>query len=124
MQRAWNEIRRLSAVGAVHNRKGFTLASRSPEAILEHASDELLELTQAPNDIDELGDTLACLLHYAIRKNWSLDQIEDALLKKLTMRFTEVNDGACGQIKAEVGQCGKVGADCNYEKEGRGCGES
>lgn len=84
---AWAEVERLVETGAVH-RKGFRLSEVKPQFILEHAQDELIELMNSPDDIDELADLFGCLIHYAVKKDWSEADLEAAILKKLEMRFS------------------------------------
>jgi len=85
-QSAWTKIAQLVALNALH-RKGFRLQEISNYNILLGARAELLELKDSPDDIEELADTFACLIHYAQRKGWTGKEIEAAILKKLDERF-------------------------------------
>lgn len=88
MLTAWMEITGLIERNAKH-RKGFRLQEITPADVLKHALEEINELRDAPEDIDELGDAVACLLHYAIRRGWTLQDLESAIVRKLIKRFPE-----------------------------------
>jgi hypothetical protein len=86
MKDAWKEIERLHKVGT-HNKKCKRLDSFTPTEILKHAAQELVELASEQDDVDELADTLACLIHYAIVKGWSIQHVEERIFKKLSVRI-------------------------------------
>lgn len=88
MKRATREIKRLIEVNAKH-RKGFRLGEVGLPFILRQADAELQELCESPNDPDEMADLLGILIHYAIRKGWTEKYLEDILLDKLKLRFSE-----------------------------------
>ncbi len=86
MLRAWKEVARIAAMEATH-RRGFKLTKVSDEFILEGAVAELDELRDTPNNPMELADVFGCLIHYAIKKEWPMELIEECLLEKLAARF-------------------------------------
>jgi len=77
---------------ARHLRKNFRLLETPLADTLKRAKEELQELVEAPDDIDEMADTLANLLHYSVRKGWSTAQLYAAVSKKLNMRFAVDED--------------------------------
>lgn len=85
--KAWEKIRQLIATNALH-RKGFRLQDVSEGWILQHAFEELKELFDGPDDASELADLFGCLIHYAIKKGWTSELLDELLLKKLAERFT------------------------------------
>jgi hypothetical protein len=91
MQAAYRKIQLLAATGARH-RSGFQLTNVTDQFIIQGAINELRELAAAPDDCAELADVFGCLLHYAVKKGWSPELLENNLLKKLAVRFTETND--------------------------------
>ena len=86
MKAAWDEVRRLIDADAVH-RRGFTLKEVGPHFILHQAEMELAELKRAPNDPTELADVLGVLIHYAVKKGWTEEQLEELMLAKFKERF-------------------------------------
>lgn len=34
-----------------------------------------------------MADAMACLIHYCVRKEWTREKVDKAILKKLKMRF-------------------------------------
>ena len=88
MKTIWNRIQELIAARAIHNRKNFDLAEVRPQFIMGQAVAEFGELIQEPDDPEELGDVLSILLHYAIKKGWTLEDLEQRMLRKLDARFT------------------------------------
>lgn len=91
MNQAYAEIQRLISIDARHQ-KGFRLSEVTEENRLRYAQGEISEMIRAldgtdEEQIDELADVLACLLHHAVRKQWTLQRIDAAILKKLAMRF-------------------------------------
>lgn len=88
MKQAYSEIESLINRNAIH-RKGYPINSVTNEFVLNRAGEELQELRESPDDISELGDTIAILLHYAIRKKWTVEQIETAIIDKLKIRFSQ-----------------------------------
>jgi hypothetical protein len=88
MIQAWRQIERLIEVNAEH-RKGFRLTEVGPDFVLRQAAEELRELTEAPSDITELADLFGVLIHYAIKRGWTIAQLEEVLLMKLGLRFSE-----------------------------------
>ena len=101
MQKAMRAVGLLIAVKANH-RLGFVVGEVEPAFILERAAAELQELVAEPNDPDELADLFGILLHYAIKKGWSLDDIERRMLDKFRRRF-QLPDGVDpGLFWAEV----------------------
>ena len=93
MQDAYNEVLRLVCTNATH-RKGFRLLEISEEQPLNHAIEEIRELLNAKPEekLDELADAFGCLLHYAVRRGFTLPEIERAMLQKFKVRFTPDND--------------------------------
>jgi phosphoribosyl-ATP pyrophosphohydrolase len=89
VEKAWKEIERLLQKGAVHKRKRIKLAKMKPGKILQHAGEELVELACEQDDIEEMADVLNCLVHFCVQKNWSMDDISEAMLRKLKKRIKE-----------------------------------
>lgn len=54
---------------------------------IDRAIEELEELRSCPGDINELGDTLAILIHYAVRNGWRMEDVDRAVTQKLHERF-------------------------------------
>jgi hypothetical protein len=86
MKAAWDEVRRLIDADAVH-RRGFTLKEVGPHFILHQAIAELDELRTAPDDPMELADLIGVLIHYAVKKGWTEEQLERLMLAKFKERF-------------------------------------
>ena len=87
MKKAWKKIEDLIAKNARH-RKGFHLGEVRPQFILGQMLEELKELWDDPNDPNEIADLLGILIHYSIKKGWTMEKIEKCLLDKLDLRFT------------------------------------
>lgn len=97
MQRIWDEVAAYVAANAHNPRKGYRLGELTDEEVLSYAALEMFELTGSPDDVDELADLLGCLVHYAQRKGWSPARVEEALVRKLALRFPE----AARQVEIE-----------------------
>lgn len=80
-------IHMLIANDARHTKSGNRLQSLSDTEIFDHLRAEVDELSDAPDDVDEMGDILCILFHLAHRRGWSPRRMEEAALKKLSMRF-------------------------------------
>lgn len=93
MHKAWAEIQRLIDVNARH-RKGFCLGEVSDEQILRQAAAEIEELRQSPLDPTELADAIAPLFHYAIKHGWTMEYIEELMLRKFKERFSECEESS------------------------------
>lgn len=87
MQKIWDEIVAMKQRGVVH-RRGFNINEISCDEMLLNARHELDELIAEPDNPDELGDTVSILIHYCIRKGWSLEKIEELVLAKFKERFS------------------------------------
>lgn len=87
MKEAWREISNLVRLNATH-RKGWKLGDAAVALSVKNARDELSELVDSPDDVEELADVMGCLIVYAVKKGWSVRDVEKALLKKLRERFT------------------------------------
>lgn len=87
MKQAWDEIRWMVSKNALHKKGGFRLAEVQASFVLEQALKEFQELQAAPDDLDELADLFGVLIHYAIKKGWSMAQVQEALFRKLELRF-------------------------------------
>ncbi len=83
---AWTEIRRLIKANAMH-RDGFYLQDVDEGKILDQSMREFIGLMKAPDDAGELADLFGTLIHYAIFKKWTANQLEELLLSKLKLRF-------------------------------------
>ena len=62
-----------------------------PAKILVDTEDEMKELVEAfggPGELEELCDTMLCLFHFALKRKYTLDQIETMMLKMLAKGFT------------------------------------
>lgn len=90
MKIVWKEIQKLIDMNSRH-RKGFYFAEISQDFILAHGQEELSELIEEPNDIDEMGDLFGVLINYCCRMGWTMEDIEESIVKKLKMRFDYEN---------------------------------
>lgn len=90
--RAWDTIRRYSEANAQHWRKGYRLGEVTVEFILAAAADELQELREAPTDISEMADVMACLIHACQRQGWSPSDIGAEIERKLELRFGSLEE--------------------------------
>jgi hypothetical protein len=86
-------VRAYVGVNAQNVRKGYRLKDISDTQLLDHAAEELDELREAPHDPDEMADTLACLVHYCIRRGWTAGLMEDLVRRKLLLRFGPLPGG-------------------------------
>lgn len=89
MNRAFAEIAGLVNRNAKH-RKGFRLKEIPDDQPIRHAIIECTELLEAETDEDalfELADVFGYLIHYAVKKGWTVDQIDSAVVEKLNARF-------------------------------------
>lgn len=84
---AWQTVARYVDANARHATKGWRLGEITDQYILTYVLGEVCELLSAPDDIEEMADTLACLIHYALRKGWSEGDVNAAVLRKLSRRF-------------------------------------
>ena len=84
---SYKVVESLVKVNALHRKRNTRLQDATAESILLHAQEELQELLDAPDDIDELADLVAILMHYMIKKDWTPAQLDDAIVKKLKERF-------------------------------------
>jgi hypothetical protein len=89
MQRAWDTVAAYVAANAHNPRKGYRLKDLTDEQQLKYAAAEMTELLMAPGNLDELADLFGCLFHYAMRKGWTLQQIEVEIIRKLELRFPD-----------------------------------
>ena len=91
MKRAWELIELAERVGARHKRKGYALNEASVQTMFCHAREELDELEESVDqnspDIKELGDALSCLIHFAVRQGWTMEQVGEAMVMKLLLRL-------------------------------------
>lgn len=88
MKTAWDAIQWLTDNNVEH-RSGWKMQEIPPLAILGHARDELKELFDAPDDKEEIADTIASLFHYAQVKGVSYLELEQLILVKLSKRFNK-----------------------------------
>lgn len=86
MEKVWKKIEDIISNNDIHKRKGIVISQQKPKEILQHALEELIELNEAPDDIEEMADILNCLVHYCQKKEWSQEDIEKAMIKKLDER--------------------------------------
>lgn len=87
VQDAFAVVRDLHNANALH-RKGFRLGEVAGQAILNYAMREIDELSDAPDDIEELADIMNCLAHYAALKGWTRELIEAAMIRKMRARVS------------------------------------
>lgn len=88
---------------ARHKRKGFKYGDNTPDEMLRHAAEELVELVTAEavthdeegdyiyrkDDIaEELSDLLLILFHYAYIHGLHTDNLQIRMLDKMKQRFT------------------------------------
>jgi hypothetical protein len=86
-ERIMELFRKLHETDAVH-RRGFTLNETTQIGRLNFVVGEIHELSASPHDIEEMADVLAVLFDYALTEGWTLPQIEEAMIKKVTTRWT------------------------------------
>lgn len=87
MKRAWDAVAELIRLNATH-RKGFKLGEVKPPFILMQMQMEMNELRESPDSSEEWADLLGILIHYAQKKGWVMDRLEDIMLMKFKERFT------------------------------------
>lgn len=91
---AWNTVAAYVKANARHLRKGYRLGEIDVEFILAAAADELQELREAPTDLNEMADVMACLIHVAQRQGWKPSQVANAIKRKLELRFGKLEEYA------------------------------
>lgn len=119
MEKAYSLIRQLTEQNAKHKKKGWRLGDRTPEAHIRSAAEEVVELMSAftsresttdPEIVEELADVLGCLFGFAIKCHMSLEQIEEALVKKLHERFETLQDlPQTSSVGVDLPICSKCG---------------
>lgn len=82
----WQEVSLYDGANVRH-RKGHRLGDATAAFILSRAKEELEELEQAPDDVEEMADLMATLIHYCVRKGWTRDQLDRAMLTKMKLRL-------------------------------------
>lgn len=85
------ECERLWACDARHKR-GFRLGDRPPEHVLLHLIEEASEVGRAPTRaelVSEMGDVLGLLIHYAIRRGVTMEEVAAACLAKKPQDFPD-----------------------------------
>jgi hypothetical protein len=87
---ACDEIKILEENHAQHI-KGWKCGFFPDEDILKYTHGEVAELEAAPDDINEMADSLVCLFSYCVRKKWSPDQIGKAIRFKLREKFKNLD---------------------------------
>jgi len=78
-----------------HVTKGYGLADLDDLGILKHAGGELLELGDACATStnyklhiqEELGDTMSCLIHLAVKHGIKADELAKTIIEKMSKRF-------------------------------------
>jgi NTP pyrophosphatase (non-canonical NTP hydrolase) len=88
LNRAWDEIERLRTVNATH-RKGWRCQDATEHDALRALMSEVGELAECPISADELADVLTVAMHYVMILDVPRGQIEDLILDKLKVRFSE-----------------------------------
>lgn len=88
MKRAWSKTESLITSNAKH-RKGWRTQEMDLPYLLKHATEELQELVDAPDDPTEMADLLAILFHYAIKQGWTMQFLESLMIEKMNLRFSE-----------------------------------
>lgn len=87
LQKALDKIRALHDSNALH-RKGWRMEDIGIEDVLAHLQEEVDELKEEPTDLYELADVMNNLFHIANLNGWSLQDIENAMIEKLELRFS------------------------------------
>ena len=82
----WREIG-LYDKANVRHRKGHHLGLVSTRFILSKVEEELDELSRQPDDIEEMADVMATLIHYCVRMGWTKEQLDETILNKLYLRL-------------------------------------
>ncbi len=86
---AFAMVQELDTGNARHTR-GFHLQEISSLDVLKNAATEMMELAAERDGngaLDELGDVLCCLTHYAVKQGWTLDMLGETMIAKLRARF-------------------------------------
>lgn len=89
VQKLYDTIANLVKLKAVHRKRGVNLESWSDTSLLAHAAEELVELACKQDDQEELADLMCILVHYMVRKSWTIDDIVKEALNKLEKTFKE-----------------------------------
>jgi hypothetical protein len=93
MLNLFRQVEKLVAGGAVHVRSGVGVNDTSDDLLMCLLYREVAELDTARmphrggSEIDELGDILTVLMRIAVRRGWSLDEIEGAAIRKMRQRY-------------------------------------
>lgn len=82
----WQEIEAIRAENRLH-RKGWRPSERTDDQVLADLQEEVFELIRDPKNPTEMVDVLNVLLHYMQRQGWTLKQIDDHAMQKLSVRF-------------------------------------
>ncbi len=90
MKELLETITKLHNKNAVHGKRNTKLQDYSLTDILKHAGEELIELASDQYDRKEFSDLMCCLLHYMVKQNWTMDEIESISLTKLEEIFGKV----------------------------------
>ncbi len=83
------QVEHLANVDAEHKR-GFKLSERSPADVLIHTIEELTEVVKAETQEDkvqEFGDVLSCLFHFAHKMDINPEEAAFVALTKLKLDF-------------------------------------
>lgn len=89
LSEVFREVERLIRVDA-HHRKGFRISEATPDFIFGQAAEEFFELENAEGEVEELhefGDLIGVLVHYAIKRGWTEEQVTAVILDKFKQRF-------------------------------------
>ena len=76
-----------------HVTKGYRLGELDDVDILKYAGGELIELAEAVGEKDnthikeEIGDTMSCLIHLAIKHNIQPHELAHDIIVKMEKRF-------------------------------------
>ncbi len=89
MLSVYAEAKALVAHNAQH-RNGDRIGDVPAQHAKDKAADEMCEFLTAKgrkHEIEEMADTINCLMLYAVKRGWPLYEIEAECLRKLALRF-------------------------------------
>lgn len=86
LDEVWTQIEVLRARNARH-RRGWRMQDATVEMAVTDLHREMVELADAPDDMDELADVIVVAFHYAQIQGWTRADLVRAAMDKLAERF-------------------------------------
>lgn len=87
MADVWDLVQGFEKTNPVHIKRGIRFNDSPPDRILIRMTEELGEVCQAHtrdgNDLEEIADLQAILVHYARKKGFTQTQVAEAIFEKL-----------------------------------------